>query len=424
MDQKLAIDGGTPARSKPLPPNYPGALMLGEEEAARAAKVIRARSPFRFYGVDQQDTVLALEEMMARELDIPYVLGVSSGTAALMVALKALGIGYGDKVIVPAVTFLATATAVICSNAVPVFADVDESLNLDPNALEAVMDEDVKALIAVPIVGVPCDMDGIMAFARRHKVLVIEDVAQSCGVQFKGRHAGTIGDIGTYSFQQNKILTSGEGGAIATRDLKTFEWAVRYHDQGTVRPIFRTRYGIDTPDETGAFAGQNYRMSEISGAVLVEQWKKLDQIVSGARANNRKIRERLRAEIPSIQFRKSPDPDGDIGSTLGFLLPSAEVTARFTKATAAENIQTWTLYGGKPVFMNPGIFHQRTADGRGFPYNYPFKKPAVYREDDCPRASELLPRSPIMAVSNLLTDSDVEEVVGGIAKVYKGLGIG
>ena len=181
--------------------------------------------------------------------------------------------------------------------------------------------------------------------------------------------------------------------------------------------------GIETPDEAGACAGQNYRMSEVAGAVLVEQWKKLGRIVSGARTNNHKIREGLNAQIPGIRYRSSPDPDGDIGSTLGFLLPSAEIATRFTKATAAENIQTWTLYGGKPVFMNPGIFHQRTADGRGFPFNYPFKKPTVYREDMCPRASDLLPRTVLMAVSNLLTEQDIAEVVGGIAKVYKGLGI-
>lgn len=420
---KLAIDGGKPARSKPLPPNYPGAMAFGEEEVERVSRVIRSKSPFRFYGVDQQDTVRTLEEMMAKELKVPYVLGVTSGTAALMVALKALGIGYGDKVAVPAVTFLATATAVICCNAVPVFVDVDESLNMDPNDLERVLDGEVKAIITVPIVGVPVDMDPIMAIAARHGVKVLEDVAQSCGVMYKGRYAGTIGDIGTYSFQMNKILTAGEGGAVVTADRVLCERAVRYHDQGMCRPQLRERYGLDGKDEEMAFAGQNYRMSEITGAVLVEQWKKIDQIVGGMRRNYRKLREGLKSQIPTIEFRKSPDPEGDVGCTLGLRFKSALDAARFNEASAAENIGTYCLYGGKPVYVNPQISCQRSADGRGFPFNFPFKNPVNYGEGMCPRSMDLLPRTAFMPVSPLLGEQDIEEIIQGVAKLYRGLGL-
>ncbi|RAV07428.1 DegT/DnrJ/EryC1/StrS aminotransferase, partial [Paenibacillus contaminans] len=143
---------------------------MGPEEAAALAKVIEAQSPFRYYGADVQKKVEQLENEMAEKLGVPYVLGVTSCTAALVVALKALGIGYGDKVIVPAVTFIATAGAVVCAGAVPVYVDVDESLNMDASDLERVYDDEVKAIIAVSILGHPVDMDPVMAFAKKHNI--------------------------------------------------------------------------------------------------------------------------------------------------------------------------------------------------------------------------------------------------------------
>lgn len=394
---------------------------MGDEEAVMADKVIRAQSPFRFYGIRPQLTVQTLEELMCKELGVPYVLGVTSGTAALMVALKALGIGYGDKVVVPGVTFIATATAVICSNAVPVFADVDESLNLDPDSLDKVMDDEVKAIIAVPILGVPCDMDRIMAVARKHGVAVIEDVAQSCGIRWKGQYAGTIGDIGCYSFQQNKILTAGEGGAIATRNRRLFDRAVRFHDQGSYRATFVERYGPTESEDVAAFAGQNYRMSEITGAVLVAQWKKLDRVTGAMRANCNKVRELLLREVPGAKMRLLPDPEGYIGSTFASILPSAEATQRFVKAMAAEGVPAFLLYGGKPVYMNPQVYHQRGAEGRSFPFDYKFKKPVSYTEQMCPRAADLLNRTAFVQISPVLTEKDTSDIAAALVKVYRGL---
>lgn len=395
---------------------------MGTEEAEHAARVILSQSPFRFYGPGMQNTVQTFESMMSEQLGVPYALGVSSCTAALIVALKALGIGYGDKVIVPSVTFLATAGAVISSNAVPVFVDVNESLNLDPNDLERVMDEDVKAVIAVPILGNPCDMDGVMAFAAKHHIPVIEDVAQSCGVQYKGRYAGTIGDIGVYSFQMNKMITAGEGGAVVTRNPELFERAVRYHDQGLLRPVFQNLYDLESSEEVSAFAGQNYRMSEITGAVLIEQWKKLDGLLSGTRQISRRIRMKLTAAIPSIVFRKSADYVGDIGSNIGFQLRSAADADLLIKASAAENITMYRLYGGKPVYMLPQILFQRTVEKNNFPFHYPFAKPVVYTEHMCPRASDLLNRTVFMPVSPMLTEQDEQEIIGGLHKIYSTLG--
>lgn len=414
---KLAIEGGAPARSKPLPPHYPGATMIGAEEMSRAAGVLAAQSPFRYYGPALQGAVEALENAMAADLNVPYALGVSSGTAALIVAMKALGIGYGDKVIVPANTFLATPGAVVCCHAVPVFCDIDDSLNLDPADLERVYDDAVKAIIAVPILGVPVDMEPIMAFARGKSIAVIEDVAQSCGAAYRGRALGTIGTIGVFSFQMNKLLTAGEGGAVVTHDVKLFERAVRYHDQGMLR--HRDRYGIDSPDDLFAFVGQNYRMSELAGAVLAEQWRKLPLIVGTMKRRHREIKEALAAACPGIAFRPCPDDAGETGSSLCIRLDSAAETDACIRALEAERIAAFTLYGGKPVYMQPALFNRRTAESSGFPFDYPFAEPVVYGESMCPRAVDLLPRSLFVPLSPLLTERDAEEIAEGIAKVYR-----
>ncbi|MFD0710388.1 DegT/DnrJ/EryC1/StrS family aminotransferase [Paenibacillus sp. GCM10027626] len=413
--EKLAIEGGVPARKAPLPPNYPGAMVMGEEEAAKVAEVIYGRSPFRYYGPDCQNAVQTFENKMAAQLGVPYTLAVSSCTAALIVAMKALGIGYGDKVIVPANTFLATAGAVVACNAVPVFADVDESLNIDPADLLRVFDDEVKAIIVVPILGNPVDMEPVMAFAKKHGVYVIEDVAQSCGTMYKGSYAGTIGDVGVYSFQMNKVLTSGEGGAVVTRDPRIFERAVRYHDQGIFRE--KARYGIDSSEEEAAFMGQNYRMSELAGAVMVQQWDKLPGIVSAMKSHNQTIRTALSAAFPQINYRRCSDPEGDIGSNLGMIMASREDAMALTHALVAENINVQLLYGGKPVYMIPQLFHQRTADASGFPFNYPFRNPVVYEEQMCPRAVDLIARTVYLPISPLLTEQDVAEIIDGIIKV-------
>lgn len=416
---KLAINGGTPVRSRPLPPNYPGALVYGKEEADFTSRVIYGQSPFRYYGPNMQSAVESLENAMTKDFDVPYALAVTSGTAALVVAMKALGIGYGDKVIVPANTFLATAGAVVCSNAVPVYCDVDDSLNIDPSDLERVYDEDVKAVIVVPILGNPVDLDPVIAFAKSKNIAVIEDMAQSCGVRYKGRYAGTIGDIGTFSFQMNKIITSGEGGAVVTRDVKLMERAIRYHDQGVLR--HRARYGIDSPDEQFAFSGQNYRMSELAGAVMMEQWKKLPAIVANMKKHHDFIASALKAEIPGIRFRACPDPEGHIGSNLGIVFPTAEATSLFNKALNAENVQAHILYGGKPVYMNPSLYHQRTAEKDNFPYNYPFKRPVVITEQLCPRAIDLIPRTTYIPVSPVLSNEDAADIIEAVLKVHHSL---
>jgi 8-amino-3,8-dideoxy-alpha-D-manno-octulosonate transaminase len=417
--EKLALYGGQPARSKPLPPVFRGALVYGGEEEGHAGEIIRAQSPFRYYGPNIQHAVQKLEDMMTETLQVPYALAVSSGTAGLVVAMKAMGIGYGDKVIVPANTFIASAGAVICAGAVPVFVDIDESLNLDPDDLERVFDDEVKAIMAVHINGACCDMEKISAFAAKHRIYVFEDVAQSLGTRYKGQYGGTLGDLGVFSFQIQKILTAGEGGAVTARDPDMFERAVRYHDQGSFRD--KARYGLAGDKEANWIVGQNYRMNELAGAVMIEQWHKLDSVVSTMRTHHRKIKKAVAAEIPGIRFRRTADDEGDIGCVLGIVHPDAAQADRFMEAMRAENINFINMYDGNPVYTTPAIFKQQTADPGNYPFNYPYKRPVTYSMEMCPKAPDVLRRVTILHISPLLEAQDSDEIIKGIVKVCKGL---
>lgn len=414
MEELLAINGGKPVREIPLPESYPGASVYGEEEKRAAMEVIESQSPYRYYGPKVLGKAKEFEKSFSKKMGVNNTLGVTSGTAALVVALKAAGIGPGDKVIVPAVTFLATPGAVVCAGAVPVFADVDESLNIDPDAIGKVVDKYTKAVIPVPILGNPCQMDRIMEVAKKHNLLVIEDVAQSCGSMYKGQYSGSFGDINCFSLQINKIITTGDGGAVVTNNDKLYERAVRYHDQG----MFREREGfLAMKAEDDIFIGQNYRMSEVTAAIAVEQLKKLDYITSSMKKIKSMIKEQVKG-IDGLSFRRINDEQGDASNALLMLLPTVELADKFRAALSAENVATGWLYGGRPVYMLPQIFNQKTVDANGFPFNQ-FPEKVVYTEDMCPYAAEHMPKNAMISLSPAFTEKDAEDIVKAIRKVAK-----
>ena len=217
--ERLAIHGGAPAMRSPLPPMYPGGLRIGEEEEAAVLTALRSKRLFRYYGPDSGPSqVQAFEQAFAVHMDVKYALAVTSGTAALMCALVGLGIGPGDEVIVPAYTWIASASAVFAVGAVPVIAAVDRSLTLDPASVEANLTAYTKAIIVVHMRGAPAAMDALQAIAAAHGLAIIEDAAQACGGSYHGKRLGTIGAVGAFSFQYNKVITSGEGGMLVTND--------------------------------------------------------------------------------------------------------------------------------------------------------------------------------------------------------------
>lgn len=416
MSEKLAINGGTPVREKRLPLPYCGASVYGQEEIDAVTEVIKAKSPFRYYGENVLGKAKQFEAALCQKFNVAHALGLTSGTASVIVGLKAAGIQPGDKVIVPAITFIASAGAVVSAGAVPVFAECDDSFNIDPNELEKVIDKDVKAILTVPILGNSCDMDPIMAIAKKHNLKVVEDVAQSMGSKYKGKYSGTFGDVGAFSLQMNKIITTGDGGIIATNDPKCYERAVRFHDQG----MFREREGfLNMSGEDEIFIAQNFRMSEITGAIALAQFGKLDQIISKMRKINHMIKDGIK-DIDGLTFRRIIDEEGEAGNAVITMLPTEELAIEFSKAMAAENVGAGRLYGGRAVYELPQIMKQMTVDSNHFPFNQ-MENPVEYQPGMCPNAEGFCKRNLLISITPEFTEQDAEDVITAFHKVAKAL---
>ncbi len=360
----LAIDGGTPIRTAPLDFSK-GAALIGSEEADALSAVISGRSLFRYKGGLETGTVAEFERAACALLDCRYSVAVANGTAALRCALAALGIGCGDEVIIPAFTFVATVNAVVAAGAVPVFAEIDDTLGLDPAAVDAQVTARTAAIIAVHLENVACDLDALLAVAQRRGIPVIEDTAQSFGATYHGRALGTFGALGTFSLQQEKNITAGEGGLVATQDETLYVRAARYQDQGGQ---FVTSYATTRGEElTDEFAGENLRMGELAGAVAGIQLARLPGILAAMRANKQRIADGI-GEVDGLTRRRRPDPAGDGSSSITWFLPESRLAKRFAASLRAEGIPCAQMYRGLPVYLNAAVMARRTASGKGGPW--------------------------------------------------------
>jgi len=413
---KLAIHGGSPARSRPLPPMYPGGMMIDEEEEEAVMEVLRSRRLFRYYGPEEGPSRAAsLEEAFAAHMGARYGLAVTSGTAALICGLQGVGVGPGDEVIVPAFTWIASAAAVLAVGGIPVVAEVDETLTLDPQDVEAKITPYTRAIMPVHMRGAPCRMDALMDLARRHGLKVVEDTAQADGGSFGGRRLGSIGDVGCFSLQFNKIITCGEGGMVITDDEEVWKRAVMAHDViGGLRNEF-------APQEI--LWGANFRMPELLAAVALVQLGRLEGLLAAMRERKRMLKAGLEpvARRKGIAFRQLADPEGDTGCALILFLDSPATARAAWEALQAENIGTWHLYrpdhADYHVYAHwAPILEQRTWTPEGGPWRWA-KREIRYSPDMCPRTLDLLGRAINLDVSPLLTNQDVEEVIEGLTRV-------
>ena len=395
------------AASEPIPPDFPGAIMFDEAEVESVVEVIRAKSPFRYYGPDLRGKVSTFEKAFAKMVGVPHCLAVSSGTAALIVGLRALGVGPGDEVIIPANTFIASAGAVLMCGAVPVFAEVDESLTLDPDDFETKVTSRTKAVMPVHFGGISCAMDEILTVAERHRLWVIEDCAQACGAKYQGRRVGSLGHIGTFSFQINKLITTGEGGAVTTSDLRLYERAIRAHDHGALRdPDGRVTF--DTTGE--AFVGENYRMNELAGALGLAQLIKLDAIVDRMRQIKKLIKEGI-GELLHFQYRKVWDEAGDTARRLVLIAEEAALAEGLAKKLVGIGFAAEVPYGGRPVYEHPQIKRMRMWYG----------KELAKEEVRCSRTEDLLSRSVMVGLNPKFTLNHVEQLVEAIKRYDRGV---
>jgi dTDP-4-amino-4,6-dideoxygalactose transaminase len=418
--QELAIHGGTPAKQRPDPPMFPGGMLIDHEEEAAVLEVLRSKRLFRYYGpTGGPSKVAELEAAYQAQRGVKHALAVTSGTSALICALHGLGVGPGDEVIVPAYTWIATAAAVLAVGAVPIVCEVDASLLMDPTDVEQKITPYTKVLIPVHMRGAPAEMDALLTVARRHNLRVVEDAAQANGASYHGQWCGTLGDVGCYSLQFNKILTSGEGGMVLTNDETVWQRAVMYHDV-----IGGANRGY--PFET-ELCGINFRMPELLAAVNLVQMRRLAGLLRDMRARKRLIKAGLADVVArkGLTFRTEHDEAGDTAICTVLFVDTPETSERVATALRAENIGASVLYHPDRrdyhVYAHwLPILEQRPWSAGGNPWQWA-QRPITYHKEECPRSLDLLGRAIHLDVSPLLTNEDVEELIEGVNKVLNAL---
>lgn len=278
-----------------------------------------------------------LEAAISETFGCQYAQLTSSGTAALTTALSALGIGYGDEVITPSFTFVASFEAVLSVGAIPVLVDVDDTLTLNPEAVRNAITPKTKAVMPVHMCGSMADMDALIAICNEHQLILLEDACQSIGGSYKGKMLGTIGDAGTFSFDFVKTMTCAEGGVVMTNREGLYIKSDGYTDHG------HDHKGADRGADLHPFIGYNYRISELHAAVGLAQIKRLPEFLAQQKKNNLQLKNIL-SQVPEISFRRIPDPAGDSYSFISWFLPTAELTKAVVAEMKAQGILAGNFY--------------------------------------------------------------------------------
>jgi 8-amino-3,8-dideoxy-alpha-D-manno-octulosonate transaminase len=397
-----------------------GAEVIGKEEIKEVMEVLETGILIRYnFDVERKGVFKCreFEEAFAKYCGAQYALGVTSGSAALKVALAAMDVGPGDEVIVPAFTFLATYEAVLEVGAIPVMADIDTSLCLDPEDIPRKITPYTKAVIPVHMCGAPARIDKIMDIARKHNLLVLEDNAQGCGAGFKGRKLGTFGDMGIFSFDYVKTVTTGEGGMVLTDNKSLADRAEWYHDHG------HDHKAASRAMDGRTILGFNYRMNEIQGALGLAQLRKLDGIIAAQRKNKASIKEAL-AVVKGVKFRDIPDPNGDTATFLAFNLPTEDQAKKFQKALGGQGIDT-VRYKDNMWHYVPNWEHflaRSTVGSKKYPFNDPSYSGNVdYRRENIPQAEDMLGRTLVMGIAVKMSDEKIAGIKKGIEQAAREL---
>jgi dTDP-4-amino-4,6-dideoxygalactose transaminase len=391
---------------------------MGQEEVDEVAKVILSKQLFRVGDpkAGHQQEVVRFEQEWAAKIGTTHALLMcGGGTAALVCGLAGMGIGPGDEVIVPAYTWMATATAVLTVGAIPVLAEVDATMAIDPEDLERKIGPHTKAVIPVHMLGRPADMERIMAVARRRGIKVLEDSCQMVGGSYKGRRTGSWGDAGAFSFNFYKIISAGgEGGALVTSDRKLFETATIYADSGSA---FRPNAGeLSVP----IFVAQQYRADEVMGAIARIQLQRMDGIIADLR-RVRKTIEAAVAGMPGLQLAPSNDREGDCGVVCAFQFENEAAARAFQKSPGVsgyvgidhgKHVYTaWEPLRAKRISHHPAMN----------PFNFAQNKDlrADYSDTACPATLALLRRTVFCALNPDWTEKKVAEKIAGLRAAVK-----
>lgn len=402
MSSKLAILGGDKIRTKPFT-SWP---VFDKSEEQRLVRVLRSGKWGKLHG----DEVAEFERRFAAMHGCKHAVGVVNGTVSLRIALMAAGLKAEDEVIVPPYTFLATATAVVEANLIPVFADIElDTFNLDPNAVEAAITPRTRALIPVHMGGQPADMDRLMATARKHNLVVIEDAAHAHAALWTHRPAGSIGHLGSFSFQSSKNLTCGEGGAITTNDDTLAEACRSIHNCGRVTGGLWYEHHV---------MSANYRLGEFQGAVLNAQLDRLEEQTETRDRNGQYLAARL-SQLPGLYPQRRTAETTRHSYHLFLFRIDANVfgvqRTAILKALEAEGIPVCGGYA-LPLYRQPLFVNKAFG-----PYLQEARKALDYAAICCPNCEMICGEQGAWLEQSLLLGSqaDMDDIVRAFEKVYE-----
>lgn len=399
---QLAVDGGQPFRATPFPKRTP----FGAEEIALVTEAIESQNLFGLGGAK----VTALEKEFAALYGAKHAVASTSGTAAIHIAVGTINPNPGDEIITAPITDAGTIVPILYQGCIPIFADIDDSYNMDPADVEAKITDRTAAIMVVHLFGNACNMDAMVDIARRHKIPLIEDCSQAHVTKYRDRYLGTWGDIAAYSLQQSKHMTTGDGGVtITSRD----EWSERmflFRDKGwTRKPGWGPR--------TYAFLAPNYRPTEMQGAVGLAQVKKVRNVVE----TRQELGNYLSALIGEVEgVVPPPITEGSEHSYWAYPLRiEAWSPATFAQALTQEGVGAGAGYIGEPIFMCMEALASKNTFGTS---SYPFDgshggRQIEYTRGMCPRTEEALQHMVTLGFNENFSKRDIEDMAGAIRKV-------
>lgn len=406
-------------RQQPLPWELPGTHWIDKQEHSYVDKVIQAHSPFRYYGPDLQHMVDQLEQQFSNYHQVPYALGVNSGTSALHIALAAAGIGPGDEVLLPGYLWVSCISAIVRLGAIPKLVDIDTTFCMDPQDLKNKISEPSKAILYVHMSGTSGDIKAITEIARDNHLFLLEDCAQAAGANFRGKPLGSFGNAAIFSFQLNKNMTSGEGGMILCQDEDFYKRCFAIHDLGYAR---NDQGRLETSDPNYQLWGVGARMSELTAAFALAQFKKLDAITKSMRDAKNKIKNAI-ANINAIEVRNIIDTNGDSGPFLITLYPDSDKAEQFTKrlqelgikgpqgSLACITLKQWGLHW---YFNNLSLVNKTALSDDGFPWTHSKNKFASaysYNKGTLPNCDDYENRGAILAIASNLSEQDCQDII-------------
>ena len=382
---------------------------MGNEEVEAVARVIASKELFRVNeGLKETER---FEEEWAEKIGCDFSILMSSGTGALISALVGMGIGPGDEVIVPGYTFMASASAVLAVGAIPVLAEIDETMTIDTEDIEKKISSYTKAIIPVHICGYPCNMDKICDIAKRHNLYIIEDACQADGGMYKGKRLGSIGDVGAFSFNYYKLISAGEGGALVTNNKRAYDRAMIYHDGGAAFRPYASTF------EEPVFMGTQMRTNEVSAAILRVQLTRMDGIIKDLKRIKSVFIEKL-SSCDKFSIAPSHDIEGDLGTTISLQFKDGKSAKKFDEdKTIGGGL---VVNSGKHIYYNWGpVMEHRGAHSESVnPYNLPenAKLNTYCSPDMLPVTNNIVERTYNIGLHCDWTDEEVNTKINAILK--------